>query len=673
MRRLRVVGAVCLIVGSLGVLTSPPLAAQHVDDATPYATVAAVSAPVPADGEWTAEFTLNREPPAGTRLRYMIHQPLATRNLRDRLAAAITGEELGPGLQNAVTLPLDQIRNASTVTLRVPIRPKSGPSDRILLPNAGIHPVQVELLAPDDSALFSQVLFLTRLPTTTSTPPLRVAPVLQIQGPPLVASDASVTVPAGTVEAVERAAGILDEHRSVPISLLIDPQLLDAVGYSQDPNAIAAVERLAGTVAERPLLRAPWVPVDITSVASAGGVPTLKASLAASQRAVQREFGQQPETATWPIDPTLSPAALPTLRSLDVEHLVLTPDQLVSAQPSTTDLAGRKVHIGSVDSGIDALVLDERITARLQDRTTDPPLAAHLALTEIAGIWFRLPEATSGAEVIDISSLTSDVAAELLSGLAASSGPLLEVSTLRAAVSDAAVATTGSRRRRDPMVLQLADREAKGTDAIAAELIRLRRRADSYHTTLGDPPDKAPLDHLLLTTQHRDLDAAQQLHYLAAAGERITTGLDRIKPPPPSSFTVTARTARLPLRIANTNDRPATVLLRFVGRRLEFNDGRSRRLVLQPGSNAFTVPVLVRTSGDFTARMEIRTADDRVLINSTTIRVRSTAVSGVGVLLGGGALAFLIVWWAMTIRRDRRRRKSPGAESPPSHDAAPVA
>jgi hypothetical protein len=139
-----------------------------------------------------------------------------------------------------------------------------------------------------------------------------------------------------------------------------------------------------------------------------------------------------------------------------------------------------------------------------------------------------------------------------------------------------------------------------------------------------------------------------------------------VVPPASRSFTITARRSELPIRITNNATRKVTVLLRFQGTRLQVNGGHPLTAVLQPGANSLTVPVLARTSGEFTMVVEIRTADGALLLSSTDLRIRSTVVSGVGVVLAAGALTFLVVWWALTIRRERRRRRDdpPGAVAP---------
>ena len=107
--------------------------------------------------------------------------------------------------------------------------------------------------------------------------------------------------------------------------------------------------------------------------------------------------------------------------------------------------------------------------------------------------------------------------------------------------------------------------------------------------------------------------------------------------------------------------------VRFVGTRLEIEGGNSRQLVLQPGLTKVDLPVVARTSGQFEIGVEMRTSDGNLVISRTDIRVRSTAFSGVGLFLGGGALAFLALWWIIrgTLRRGPTSRADDEPAPPP--------
>jgi hypothetical protein len=82
------------------------------------------------------------------------------------------------------------------------------------------------------------------------------------------------------------------------------------------------------------------------------------------------------------------------------------------------------------------------------------------------------------------------------------------------------------------------------------------------------------------------------------------------------------------------------------------------------------VPLNVRTraSGDSPLDITVSAPDGHVVIGRTRITVRSTAFSGVGIVLSVGAGTFLAVWWlrhAVTTRRERRRKLRPAAGNAP--------
>lgn len=654
-------------------LTSLPPSAGAEPRSTPAAaTVLDVSPWVAPDGDWQVELGLSSEPPPGSALRYTIHQPLPASRLRARLEEILDGATLGPSLHNTVTVPLDSIRAGNQVTLSVPVRSRSGSADRALLPNPGIHPVDLELVGPDGVELFEQVLFLNHLPTAT-TAALRVAPVLQVQLPPVIDEQGEVRPWSTVADTVRRATDILAAAPSTRVTVLVDPQLFE-IRVAGDTTATDALERFRNAVERRPLLRTAKVPVDIGQLSASNGIATLRASLRSAQQVLSQELQTTASADTWPFDPTLTHDSLPTLRSLGVTHLLLRPDQLARTQPDPSAFSGRRVQIASANSGVDALIADAAVAKRLSESAVDPALATHRAITELAGIWFQLSSDEVAATVVDLSTVDVEVATGFLHALdedSASSASATASVSVRDAFVAATPATTTSKRRREPVVGQLVSRDVPSLGPIDAKVTELRGQARSYHATMPDPPGLAPLEDRLFTIQHRDLEPADQLHYLAAIADRITRDLAMIEPPPPRSFTVTARRAKLPMRITNRSDRPATVLIRFAGRRLEISGGHAHRVVLQPGPNSIEIPVLARTSGEFTVPVEIRSADDELLIGSSTLEVRSTVVSGVGVLLGGGALLFLVVWWAVSIRRDRRARRQ-NAEVPPPPESAPV-
>ena len=101
---------------------------------------------------------------------------------------------------------------------------------------------------------------------------------------------------------------------------------------------------------------------------------------------------------------------------------------------------------------------------------------------------------------------------------------------------------------------------------------------------------------------------------------------------------------------------------------------------LPPGTTTLDVPVRVRTSGAFTLDVEVTSPDESIVLDTSTFDIRSTAISGVGLVLSVGAGLFLAVWWAKHWRSARRSRHLMPASSaadptapapPPPPGAAP--
>jgi hypothetical protein len=81
--------------------------------------------------------------------------------------------------------------------------------------------------------------------------------------------------------------------------------------------------------------------------------------------------------------------------------------------------------------------------------------------------------------------------------------------------------------------------------------------------------------------------------------------------------------------------------------------------------------VRVRTSGAFTMVVEVTSPDQSIVLDTSTFDIRSTAISGVGLVLSAGAGLFLAVWWAKHWRSARRSRHLMPASSVPPDPAGP--
>ena len=100
------------------------------------------------------------------------------------------------------------------------------------------------------------------------------------------------------------------------------------------------------------------------------------------------------------------------------------------------------------------------------------------------------------------------------------------------------------------------------------------------------------------------------------------------------------------------------MFLELASAKLTFPEGATRTLRLPTRSTTLRVPVEARTSGTFPLHLTVTSADGALSVANSTFRVRSTAVSTVGIVLMVGAVVFLIAWWGVHIRRNRRTRRA---------------
>ncbi|MCB1261894.1 MAG: hypothetical protein KDB33_16120, partial [Acidimicrobiales bacterium] len=166
-----------------------------------------------------------------------------------------------------------------------------------------------------------------------------------------------------------------------------------------------------------------------------------------------------------------------------------------------------------------------------------------------------------------------------------------------------------------------------------------------------------PLEQLVLVSGARSLDARGRQDYLDATVAQVDAAAASLTLPPQPRITVTEETVELTLIIDNAAEYPLQAELTLTSDKLDFPDGATQVVTLQPGSNRIPVDVSSRSSGAFPITVTLEAPDGSIAIASTRFTVRSTAVSGIGLVLSIGAGVFLLLWW---VRHFRSTRAKPG-------------
>jgi hypothetical protein len=169
----------------------------------------------------------------------------------------------------------------------------------------------------------------------------------------------------------------------------------------------------------------------------------------------------------------------------------------------------------------------------------------------------------------------------------------------------------------------------------------------------------AAWEQRLLESGSADLEPAERSRYLEVIEETIGRRLDRIDSPESQTVTLTSREGVIPFTLRNELDQPVELLLELQGgSAIEFPGGADRLTErVEPGSRQIRLRVHTRSPGVIPVTVRVTSPDGGLLVTTSRVTVRSTAVSGIGYVLTIGAAGFLVVWWFRHWRRARRERR----------------
>ena len=141
---------------------------------------------------------------------------------------------------------------------------------------------------------------------------------------------------------------------------------------------------------------------------------------------------------------------------------------------------------------------------------------------------------------------------------------------------------------------------------------------------------------------------------------------DGVSMPSTFTLTLTARDGTVPLTIDNTTGLPVHATIHLRSQKLDFPDGETIPVVLTEPTQRVDVQVRALASGAFPLEIEVTSPDGRSSLAASRYTIRSTAVSGAGLVLSIGAGTFLVVWWARHWHRTRRSAKLVAADAGPA-------
>jgi hypothetical protein len=653
---------VALLTTTSGALAAP----RRSSDTRPTLTLVDQTKGTPPGGAFSLALRASGVP-AGATVEITVHDRVRSRS---ELASTFDGKALRRAVRTQATavaaLPTDA---DGTMHDAVDLTGSGAAGPAITTP--GVYPTAVSLVDQGGADLAGFVTDLLVLPaTSTSAPPLDVAVLAEGSARPRRTEEPAAD--AATVDDMRDLAGALAAVPDVTATLALRPETLESIAASTTDAATAVIAALRALAANHPTLALPYVATSPDERAGAGLADELPRLVDHGTAVLARVLGTAPSESAWLAEPDLGGTGLSLLAALGVREVVVDPShveglgasvltparpfELAPPRPSSKSRSATSAPAAPLR----ALATDARLDQHLRAKV-GPALLANRVLADLAALWFEQP-GTRRAVVLPISQTVDGGAVrQVLQGLR--QGALFHPVALDQAFTDVAPLTSrGGRAVKHALVPAPTAGLAPG---LAADVRSLRAQRDSVQEMVGAAsPIVADIDTHLMRAMAAGTTSAQRRDELAGARASVRRFVDAIDTPPTFTITLTARNGTVPLTIRNDTGGPVRAQVRLRSSKAVLPGGRTIAVTIEGPSMRLDIAVRTRASGAFPIQVEVTSPDGRLSVASSLYSVRSTAVSGLGLLLSIGAGLFLVVWWARHWRSARRSARLVNSSHP---------
>jgi hypothetical protein len=434
-------------------------------------------------------------------------------------------------------------------------------------------------------------------------------------------------------------------------------------GDPRSADAEQFLQALKKAARNHPPAAFPYGNADLPALVRAGGGARADGPVAKGRNVLANGLGTAPDgSLAWPVDGAIDGALLQALEQTGSDVVVLEPRHLPAPSDGVTQNA--TVDLGGGPEPQRALVGDPVLTGALTDpRSASAPVEwAQRILAETAVAWLERPNSSEPRGILLAPPQdwrpSGAFFRSLVRGLGAAPWLRLEPAPALAAEVPQGPAETERRLA----TVTAADVAAGLSRTYLDRVEKTRAELESFARAVGNyrPPDGSSFDRDLLVAESSDWRPssarARGRGYVRAVSQGIKAVYRHITVGS-TPVTLTARSGKIPITVANGSDERVTVVLRLTSPKVDL-PGTSEPFVLEPHRRTTQLlQVGTRATGSFPIRVDVLTPDGEVTIAGSDIRLTSTAFNRVALALTGGAAGVLLLWW----RFGRRRR--PGNEN----------
>ena len=587
-------------------------------------------------GDDPATIDLRVIAPADSTIRIQIFEALTT---REDIRASYTGLGEQRPFSNFICdldEPLDEAHCQLNSTKEIfSIEIPDEEIGEILRINQGALPVVITL-EDNNGEIIDRLITHLLVLEEQRRPTLHVAFIADLSAPLAIQPDQTINL--DTQNLFARAERIA-ERNEIPITVALQPETLQALAISGSEQLTEFTE----LIAERPVLNAPWVDLDEEAWRLTGDTTLIADQYSYGADVISEMLGRGPTTIS-KLDADATIETLALLRSNGTQAVLILPNQITGRTTDSSEFAPFQLRDAT---GTALTAIDTSLRQTLNH--ADPELAGHRALTELA---IEAADATVDKAILfDFDQLEPAALEVLLDGINERSN--LRTSPLTRALQVPVARDTDGQ----PVQAALTPTQAPDLSQRAADIGVTRGTVDAYASMVA--PARTPitaLETLMAAAASSSLSDEQSASYTLSAFEAVLAGTANITIEPAERITLTDRQANLRITIRNGQPLPITVDLLLSAEKLRFSDGERLSQTLVPGDNEITVRVETLASGDARVTVAITSPGGQLELHEGVIDIRSTAISGLGLVISIIALIVLGGWWVRTIRRVRRNR-----------------
>ena len=564
-----------------------------------------------------------------------IDQQFSGRNLYDaRPDLATTPRDASGNLELSIRFSITKPPNTDDVNIR--------------LKHPGVYPVGLELVDVDEQVVASTTTHFVRYADPTAARNVAVTTVAHLEASPTIDATGHVAINHDDIVAWTSTLQFLADRPEIPVALSVPTDLIDALdATNSEQSALLGLLNVVMQNKNLTVVSSPAFSMPISEALTSGFTGDVTRQIEISAAKIKAQFNRTVDQRTIASIEAITPTAADAFTTLGYSTIIDLHDQ----KPPTSAV------YAPPNSNIKIVTPNSNTLTTTSNQKFAPILERAMLEWSIRTIPDGDQPGESVNQLININADTikhGDQFDTLIAELLAS--PIGRLVTLAEIPR-----TNAPTYRFGPTVLtpQLGDVAALRGQATAAlnDLASLGSAIPSAQSE----EFRRRLSYLVAS----HLTPAQRRAYVEVITAAVRTASQNVSPMGDETFTLTSRQGEIPLTVMYTGTVATQATLRLDSSdRLTYPNGDTTNLTLNPGKNQVTFTVRAKTSGVQTILVRLTSPDGRIEFSRGRITIRSTVVSGVGIVLSTVSLVVLVLWWIRHWRRARTQTPTELTESP---------